>query len=319
MTKNQKKIIFSTIFLAFLANFVQGALIVVKNNVIENEVLPEADVLPIVESLPIYTLNCFSEESGFCVAQEIKLNETHRHFRPASTIPADMVKIISLGGHPPMKSQYRRPSSEMHTLTSDLCQAFPNLKIIDAKYLNLQNIEEDALRDCVNLEAINLAANNLQEINVNLFKNNKNLEKIRMEDNSFTKIDLSLFEELRHLNELGFDGQLLDEFQVNKVRHRGIIKLVLRFSERSAIESTEVGILQKYQHLSSFIPCYRDNSYDIYVHHLDSQFMRLAKLFCFVRPGNDDKEIQTPSPEEEKTEKVIVEVISQNTIEENTE
>lgn len=254
---------------------------------------------------PVHTFKC-DGQTGFCYGKELNLNKTHRYFTPASTIPAEKVKIVHLGGHPSI--YHDTPSSVMHTLTSNLCQTFPNLKIIDAKYLNLHEIEENALRDCANLEAVYLASNKLQEIDQNLFKHNKNLEKVRLEDNKFTKIDLNLFEELRHLNELGFDGQLLNDFHVNKVRHRGIIKLVLRFNDRSVIDLDEMGISESYPHLSSFIPCYRDQS-SIYIRLLESLFEPFAKLYCFERPGNWNQDSELVIEQNDST------TTSQDTIE----
>lgn len=252
--------------------FVTGNKVEADNNEVENQ-------------YPVHTLKC-DAPSGFCYGNELNLNQSNRYFTPVSTIPAEQVRIIHLGGHPQIFSN--SPSSVMHTLTSNLCQTFPNLKIIDAKYLGLVEIEQDALRECSNLEAIYLGSNKLEKIDQNLFKHNKNLEKIRLEDNKFTKIDLNLFEELRHLNELGFDGQLLDEFHVNKVRHRGIIKLVVRFNERSVIDLDEMGISEMFSPLSSFIPCYRDQT-SIYIRLLESMFEPFAKMYCFERPGNWDQ------------------------------
>lgn len=239
---------------------------------------------------PVYEFKC-DILTGFCHGYALNLNETHTRFTPISTIPAEKVKIVHLGGHPSFFHDLS--SSVMHTLTSDLCRTFPNLKIIDAKYLNLHEIESDALRECTQLEAIYLGSNNLQHLDQTLFKHNKNLEKIRLEDNKLTKLDLNLFEELRHLNELGFDGILLSNFHVNKIRHRGIIKLVLRFNDKSLIDLDELRISKNYQHLSSFIPCYQERSNIYYIRLLEAMFEPYAKLYCFERPGtlNEDGKV----------------------------
>uniref|UniRef100_A0A336LRS1 CSON002116 protein n=1 Tax=Culicoides sonorensis TaxID=179676 RepID=A0A336LRS1_CULSO len=276
MSKIQEKIV----FLLLITNLIESAVIAIKKN--QNSELDSSNI-------PIHTLNC-EEPTGFCYAIELKLNKTHQNFSPVSTIPAEKVKIIHLGGTPLI---YRdSTTSVMHTLTSDLCHAFPHLKMIDAKYLKLTEIKEDALNDCTELESINLANNELNEIHENLFKFNKNLNKIRLEDNRLLKINLNLFGELRHLNELGFDGHLLNDFHVNKVRHRGIIKLVVRFSDLGSInlrELDEFGITQNFPHLSSFIPCFgiRD-SYQ--VRFLEQTYEPFAKMYCFERPGNWDQD-----------------------------
>ncbi|XP_063697510.1 relaxin receptor 1-like [Culicoides brevitarsis] len=144
-------------------------------------------------------------ETGVCWFKSLARDAATPNFVAKSNIPAAEVTKTNLGGG---------HGSHLHVLTSDICQAFPNLRDFNAQLLYLHELEAGVFENCHDLEVINLEVNRLQHLDVDLFKNNQKLRKIHLADNLLQSIDLKIFNGLTELEELDLNKNQLKSFSV---------------------------------------------------------------------------------------------------------
>ncbi|XP_063700762.1 toll-like receptor 3 [Culicoides brevitarsis] len=93
-------------------------------------------------------------------------------------------------------------SSVVPTLSSVICDQFPNLQVLDVRHSSLRKILEGALDGCTKLREIYLQDNWLKELPENSFHKNSHLEQIYLNSNNLTEIPLELFKGLRSLQKI---------------------------------------------------------------------------------------------------------------------
>lgn len=113
----------------------------------------------------------------------MRLNGSHPYVRLITNIPTEQVTTIYLGGN------NDRSGSQMHTLTADICNQFPNLEEIEGNNLDLQKIMDGAFNNCTKITEIRLANNSLTEFSTATWQRNKSLKVLYLEGNKLQNID----------------------------------------------------------------------------------------------------------------------------------
>jgi len=156
----------------------------------------------LVDSSKSHIYKCFSRDSGTCKFNGLSLTEINPYFHPESDVPAESVEAIHLTGR-------------MHTLTSDICDKFPNLRSFNAYNIYLKQIHADAFSNCKKLEYLRLYNNNLTSIPENLLETNTMLKNLRLDFNQLGSIDENIFKNLFSLKSLALDHNKLINFPLS--------------------------------------------------------------------------------------------------------
>lgn len=103
-------------------------------------------------------------------------------------------------------------------LTSNICKKFPALQTLNAMAIELNEIETDALKDCVNLKTIYLNQNNISFLDSSVFQTNRVLEVIQLENNKLITFDTGILNYLPKLESLFLSDNQLEEFVISDER-----------------------------------------------------------------------------------------------------
>lgn len=146
------------------------------------------------ESFPIHECE-FNKTSGICAFDDIRLTKTLVKYRPT----VKNVKEVHLGG------VFGVIGSRMDIFTSDICNAFPKVKKINADHLAISVLEDNSFENCHELEHLKMSYNRLTQLNnTNLFKNNLKLKIVHFYANRLTVINPDTFNHLTMLEDLSF-------------------------------------------------------------------------------------------------------------------
>jgi hypothetical protein len=150
---------------------------------------------------PVYECQLYESSAVeySCRLENVNLNEAHPYFEPSFTVSASFVKKIQIQG-------------KMHTLTSDLCDKFPNIEQYFAVKLNLEQIHSNAFQGCHQLKEVHLFENKLTTLPQDLFKNNTKLLYLYLGANNFTNFDEKFFEFIPALYTLHLGENQLQKF-----------------------------------------------------------------------------------------------------------
>lgn len=97
----------------------------------------------------------------------------------------------------------------MHTLTDEICKAFPNLKELRVYKLSITQIAPNALDHCRQLTLIGFWQNELEQFDQYLFQKNHKLTSISFHHNNLKSIDGKIFVPVQQLKQLFLGENLL--------------------------------------------------------------------------------------------------------------
>lgn len=140
--------------------------------------------------------------------------------------------------------------SKIHTWTEEICNVFPNLKILSAEELSLQRVTPYAFRNCKKLKNISFLNNKLTHLDSDLFSGLSDLEFLSFEDNNLTEIDGKMFENLINLQSLCLDDNYLTEFPVHNFPKLQKLK-VLQLSANYLRDLDVLEIIKKFPALDT--------------------------------------------------------------------
>lgn len=129
----------------------------------------------------------------------LNLNETHPNFMPTCDHPESYMENVYLTG-------------EMHTLTSDICDAYSTITLIDSGATGLERIDLNAFHGCHQLKELYLADNKLTIIPDDVFKNNAKLESLNLHQNQFKTFEGKIFQHTPMLMKFYFTDNPLEKF-----------------------------------------------------------------------------------------------------------
>lgn len=175
----------------------------------------------------------------------------------------------------------------MHTLTSDLCDAFPNIEIFNADFLGLEKVEENAFVNCKKLDRLYFSRNKLEDddLKPGIFKNNPKIRSLLLEGNHFKRLDLTVFNNLQKLEELRLYRNELEQFVLKDVTPlKKLDSLYLEYNQLPDVDEKEIAI--KFPNLKEISLCHNPK--------IKSERMNMLKKFFKARNVtmlclNDDK------------------------------
>lgn len=180
------------------------------------------------------------DEKGFqnCIFENLTTTDTKPLFYPTSDNPTEVSTVEFL-------------NSIMTTLTSELCEAFPNVRDLNLQSLALENIQEGALDQCRSLTQINLGDNALTEIPENLFQYNSKLEQINFGTNKITEIDQYFLFNLAELDVLNISNNYITNLEFQNYPFLDKLK-TFDIGNNELIDLDEKEMLWKFPNLNGF-------------------------------------------------------------------
>lgn len=154
------------------------------------------------QSLPIYYGDC---ENGTCRFKNIHLTEDQPNFIPKVDIPNDEVMSIYL------------EQSHIPLLTSDMCDAFPNIVAYIAESNKISKVARNAFKNCRNLLVVDFYQNEIAQLDSELFVENQELVNLIMQDNKLTELDTEMFKFTPQLGHLTVGKNFLRKFNMDKM------------------------------------------------------------------------------------------------------
>lgn len=173
----------------------------------------------------------------YCVFYDIQTTEDNPLFHPNSS---DSKFTPHVEFH----------NSQMHTLTDELCIAFPSLRILKLEHLAMHKIKELALALCKNLMNVSFYNNSLGVLDVPVFKSTQPMQYLTFTDNKLTKISPIILEGLNELTYFSVHYNFLIEFPVHKIRQLFRLNALL-VSENNLTDLDEQELIYKFPNLTS--------------------------------------------------------------------
>lgn len=181
-----------------------------------------------------------------CIFNNLNLDEQQIRFEPTSDLAQENVTEVDFGGW------YH--DSQMLYMTKDVCEAFLNVKKIQATHLGLRHIQADAFKECIELEVISLAFNSLETLGRNVFDSNSKLKELDVGWNQLQQLEASIFTNLISLRKLDVSGNLLREFPIRKIRELNSMT-VIKLGYNRLTELNEKKVFEKFPKLKYFFLC----------------------------------------------------------------
>ncbi|KAG4075083.1 hypothetical protein HA402_008148 [Bradysia odoriphaga] len=162
-------------------------------------------------------------------------------------IPADNIVEVRLNGT--IKSM---------KLTSNVCNAFPNVKVIKAIGIGLKEVAADAFKGCSKLTAIYLDNNEISSLDNSLFESNHLLERLELPNNTIKTFDTSILNhtpklQLMFLSDNGMENFILGDLSTELTELR---KIELQNNKLKSLNLRE--FKKHFPYLRILVMCYRD-------------------------------------------------------------
>lgn len=141
----------------------------------------------------------FYQRQPVIIFENITLNETHPYFETSCEHSVELPTHLKLTG-------------QMHTLTSDICDDYPNTEVYKAEDLGIERIHSNAFYGCHELQNLKLNKNKLTALPQNLFLNNQKITTLELSENVFRNIDGKVFQHTPALHSLRLFYNQLEKF-----------------------------------------------------------------------------------------------------------
>lgn len=152
------------------------------------------------EEYPEYV--CKFNLGGYCTFNGVQLNRSAPHWAAVSEDPTRKVDKVQF------------TNSRIEFLTSDLCDAFPDLEVVRLGELGLEEVEDDAFFSCDLLKNLRLESNQLKSLPDDLFLSNFNLTTLVLSSNKLTSFNISSLQNCKNLTFLDLENNHLTAFEV---------------------------------------------------------------------------------------------------------
>lgn len=134
---------------------------------------------------------CSDQSNMKCEIVNTILPKNNANFQLVSENPMNVVIL-----------NFEFASSVIPRFGKEICNAFPNLRRINAMHSMIEELDEDSLVNCVNLELIDFGHNKISHLSKNTFNRNVELHTISLHDNKLAVLDVDLFKDLSHMRRL---------------------------------------------------------------------------------------------------------------------
>lgn len=161
--------------------------------------------------------------------------------------PAENIMEVRLNG-----------SVKSMKLTSNVCNAFPNLLIIKAMGIGLKEVAADAFKNCSKLTAIYLDNNEISSLDNSIFETNPQLERLEVQNNTIKTFNTSILNhtpklQLMFLSDNGMEDFILSDVSTQLTQLR---KIDLQNNKLKSLDLGEVE--KKFPNIRVLVMCNRD-------------------------------------------------------------
>lgn len=143
-------------------------------------------------------------------------------------------------------------------LTSNVCNAFPNLLKIKAIGIGLKEVEADAFKNCSKLTALYLSDNEISSLASSIFETNHQLERIEMHNNSIKTFDTSILNHTPKIQLIFLSDNGMEEFLLNEVSTElpELWKIELQNNKLKSLDLSQIE--KKFPNIRVLVMCERD-------------------------------------------------------------
>uniref|UniRef100_A0A336LBA6 CSON007501 protein n=1 Tax=Culicoides sonorensis TaxID=179676 RepID=A0A336LBA6_CULSO len=154
----------------------------------------------------VRNFTCNAKYDSICIFNDVHLNETHPHFNPIH------VKGLIDFGYPSSVYLMGDQNNSFHTLTSDLCNAFPNINDFKISEVGLVSLESDAFYNCKLLKDLDIHGNNVEHLPQNLLLKSLRLKNFSLRQNKIKQLPVGFFDTTKVLTFLMLNEPLMEKF-----------------------------------------------------------------------------------------------------------
>lgn len=147
---------------------------------------------------------CTTDDEFWCVFSSVNTTKEKLMFNPTADKPYLVKKV-------------KFTKSTIHTLTNEICNAFPNLKELELDQVSLEKIGVAALYNCTKLTDVSFWTNALVDLPDDIFKNNLLIETLTFQHNNMKQINPIILSNLTKLKTIAINENYLTEFPVYKM------------------------------------------------------------------------------------------------------
>lgn len=143
-------------------------------------------------------------------------------------------------------------------LTSNVCNAFPNVQIIKAISIGLKEVAADAFNKCSQLTAIYLDDNEISFLDNSLFESNHLLERLEMPNNTIKTFDTNILNHTPKLKLMFLSDNGIEDFILGDVSTQlpELRKIELQNNKLKSLDLRE--FKKKFPNLRVLVMCHRD-------------------------------------------------------------
>lgn len=146
-------------------------------------------------------------DNSTCLLTQVKVSKSNPNFRIQSPNPLEV------------RSTFIN-DSVVPVLTGNICKKFVNLRSLVAIRILIEDILEDAFKDCRNLISLDLSGNQIKHISNVLFQNTVQLKYFYVESNFLKYIPDGLFSSISTLSAFSINHNRLKEVPINALSNQ---------------------------------------------------------------------------------------------------
>uniref|UniRef100_A0A336LL37 CSON012566 protein n=1 Tax=Culicoides sonorensis TaxID=179676 RepID=A0A336LL37_CULSO len=212
-----------------------------------------ADHQNLRSNIPNFT--CNADYETICTFNDIQLNETHPHFNPIH------VKKYKSSSDPISLYLNGNQNNSIHTLTDDLCNAFPSLRDFKIYEVGLVTLQSNAFHNCRYLKDLEIFGNNVEFLPQDLLEKNPRLKHFSVRRNKIKELPAGFFDTTKVLTTLTLGEPSMEKFvKLSTDPSTGEIKPLtlmkqLNIEENSITDLDMFYVLRSFPNLQSFNIC----------------------------------------------------------------
>lgn len=214
----------------------------------------------------LLSVRSYLEISGYDTDPVIQCNKVDEKICEITAYDPDLPIISNdLPAENVMEIRMNGTANGSVKLTSNVCNAFPNLLVFKALGMGLKEVEADAFKNCSKLTAIYLDDNMISSLDNSTFQTNHELERLELPNNSLKTFDTSILNNTPKLELIFLSDNGMEEFIINdtSVQLKNLRKIELKNNKLNSVDLRE--IKNKFPNIRVLVMCN---------HEIDSQTIK---------------------------------------------
>lgn len=193
-------------------------------------------------TLSILFLSCIDSKAiqcklsgNICTISDVRTSKSVLYFHPKAPVN---IKV----------NEVHFENSVIHTLTDELCKAFPTVKKILVENVSMERIMPNALHECRKLTHVSFYANHIRRLHPKIFENNPDLQNINLQFNNLEEISDKMFEPIKQVKTLMLGDNFLVDFSIDQFPKMENLEFLSIYANE-LIDLDEEELVRKYPNL----------------------------------------------------------------------